>query len=41
MIGQANKPALADTIWSKLTPEVASETVPRDPDVQYVLDRGA
>ena len=41
MMRQANKPALADTIWSKLTPEVASETVPRDPDVQYVLDRGA
>ena len=38
---QTNKPALADTIWSKLTPEVAGETVPRDPDIQYVLDGGA
>ena len=41
MMRQANEPALTDTIWSKLTPEVASETVPRDPDIQYVLDGGA
>ena len=36
MMKQTNKPALADTI-----PEVSGETVPRDPDIQYVLDGGA
>ena len=41
MMKQTNKPALADTIWSKLIPEVAGKTVPSDPDIQYVLDRGA
>ena len=41
MTRQANESALADTIWSKLTPEVASKTVPRDLDIQYVLDGGA
>ena len=41
MTRQANKPALGDTIWFNLTPEVVSKTVPRDPDIQYVLDGGA
>ena len=41
MLRQANKPALAEAIWSALSKEVTSETAPSDPDIQYVLDGGA
>ena len=41
MMRQANKPALADAIWSKLNPQITGETVPRDSTIQYVLDGGA
>lgn len=41
MLRQANKPALADAIWSRLSPQVITEKVPCVADVQYVLDGGA
>lgn len=41
MLRQANKPALANAIWSKLPPQVTAENAPCDAGLQYVLDGGA
>ena len=44
MLLQPNKPALADAIWLKLSPQTRAESAPKKTDLndlQYVLDGGA
>jgi len=41
MLLQPNKPALADALWSKLSPQTQAEMAPNKKGIQYVLDGGA